>query len=194
LTRCCACCCTARRTGRRDAEERGERRALSFFNFHTISDQRKQSVSYPPRSSNGNAARIGLILDVARPEELRVSMAWRTLPRERSSWKPEHVSSWFETLGEQGTIADALAKELGAVALRLKLDGPTLRCMDTEGWAALGITDAIQRSACRAAFEQADRLPTVGSNSAHLSGEIKVGFKINVLSISALYATGLEPA
>ena len=119
-------------------------------------------------------------------------MARRTLPRD--SWKPEHVSSWFETLGEQGTIADALAKELGAVALRLKLDGPTLRCMDTEGWAALGITDAIQRSACRAAFEQADRLPTVGSNSAHLSGEIKVGFKINVLSISALYATGLEPA
>ena len=114
-------------------------------------------------------------------------MARRTLPRERSSWKPEHVSSWFETLGEQGTIADALAKELGAVALRLKLDGPTLHCMDTEGWAALGITDAIQRSACRAAFEQADRLPTVGSNSAHLSGEIKVGFKIKcALHLSAV--------
>ena len=38
----------------------------------------------------------------------------------------EQLASWFETLGEQGTIADALAKELGAVALRLKLDGPTL--------------------------------------------------------------------
>ena len=59
--------------------------------------------------------------------------------------------------------------------------------MDTEGWAALGITDAIQRSACRAAFEQADRLPTVGSNSAHLSGEIKVGFKIKcALHLSAV--------
>ena len=169
---------------------------------HTNTHRNAVRFLPPPKGSNRNfapgsrrrAARLGLILDVARPEELRVSMARRTLPRERSSWKPEHVSSWFETLGEQGTIADALAKELGAVALRLKLDGPTLRCMDTEGWAALGITDAIQRSACRAAFEQADRLPTVGSNSAHLSGEIKVGFKINVLSISALYATGLEPA
>ena len=108
------------------------------------------------------------------------------LPREKSAWKPEHVSSWFETLGEQGTIAPALAKELGAAALRLKLDGPTLRCMDSDAWIALSVTDAIQRAACRAAFEQAVRLPTVGSNSAHLSGEIKVGFKINMLSISAL--------
>ena len=183
-----------------------KRRALSFFfNFDHLPKTLFSPFLTPleaptatPRVAHGQLtatpARLGLILEVARPEELRVSMAWRTLPRERSSWKPEHVSSWFETLGEQGTIADALAKELGAVALRLKLDGPTLRCMDTEGWAALGITDAIQRSACRAAFEQADRLPTVGSNSAHLSGEIKVGFKINVLSISALYATGLEPA
>ena len=112
------------------------------------------------------------------------------LPREKSTWKPEQVSCWFETLGEQGTIAPALAKELGAEALRLKLDGPTLRCMDTEAWVALGITDAIQRAACRAAFEQAGRLPTVGSNSAHLRGEIKVGFKINVLSISALDNVG----
>jgi hypothetical protein len=129
LTRCCACCCTARRTGRRDAEERGETAgAVLFF----ISSLRITVRFLPPSKLQRQRAARG------SRRRRRGSGSFSTLPVQKSCGCPWlgarcrakgapgirstcRAGSKRSTLGEQGTIADALAKELGAVALRLKL-------------------------------------------------------------------------